>query len=319
MRALRLVVASLAIGLVASWAHPALAVTAGADLRLRHCLDADERDFYRGLDDGPGSDFYDADRRARCGRLTVPLDRAGAVPGTVRLHVAVLPPKRGPARGTIVVLAGGPGQAATHRLSDWTDTLGPALRHRRLLAFDQRGTGRSDPLACPSLRRRRVPAAVAACASRLGAARNSYGTARSVEDLEAVRAALDAPRIVVYGTSYGTKLALAYAAAHPDRVEALVLDSIVPTTGVDPFARSTLAAIPHAPETRDGADGTTYHLRIRGRHSTPGRLRVGPVRIVGKLGGQRIDVPTGVTPMFGTARGSKLAGATWLRDAEFSP
>jgi pimeloyl-ACP methyl ester carboxylesterase len=257
-RALSLLVMSLAIALLAAAASPALAAPPGTDLRLRHCIDADSRDFYGGLDDGPGPDFYDADRRARCGLLTVPLDRAGAVAGTVRLHIAVLPPKRRPVRGTIVALTGGPGQAATDGLSDWADTLGPALSARRLVAFDQRGTGRSDPLACPSLRGGKVAAAVAACATKLGSARGSYGTAASVEDLEAVRAALGAPRIVVYGTSYGTQLALAYAAAHPDRVEALVLDSVVPPTGDDPFARSSLAAIPRALASRCGRAGCPF-------------------------------------------------------------
>ncbi|HKG40369.1 MAG TPA: alpha/beta fold hydrolase [Conexibacter sp.] len=281
-RALSLVVMSLAIGIVATAAAPALAASPGADLRLKHCTDADSRDFYARLDAGPGPNFYDTDRRARCGRLTVPLDRAGAVAGTVRLHVAVLPPKRSPVRGTIIALAGGPGQAATNRLRDWAETLGPALRARRLVAFDPRGTGRSGPLVCPSLRWRRVSAAVAACATKLGTARNSYGTAASVEDLEAVRAALGVPRIVLYGTSYGTQLALAYAAAHPDRVEALVLDSVVPPTGDDPFARSSLAAIPRVlaspcgragcPFSDDlGADLAAVVAQIRERGPLPAR------------------------------------------------
>lgn len=281
-RALPLALVALAIGLVAVAAGPAVAATPGADLRLSPCLDAESRDFYRGLDRGSGPDFYDVDRRARCGRLTVPLDRVGAVPGTVRLHVAVLPPRRGPARGTVVGLTGGPGQAASDRLRSWADTLGPALRTRRLVAFDQRGTGRSDPLACPSLRRGPVDAAVAACAAKLGAARDSYGTAASVEDVEAVRAALGAPRIVLYGTSYGTQLALAYAAAHPSRVEALVLDSVVPPTGDDPFARSTLAAIPRVlaalcgragcPFSDDvGADLAAVVARIREHGALPAR------------------------------------------------
>ena len=44
--------------------------------------------------------------------------------------------------------------------------------------------------------------------------------------------------------SYGTKVALDYAAAHPDRVEALVLDSVVPPEGWDPLLRPTLVAVP---------------------------------------------------------------------------
>src|SRR4051794_14083473 len=46
-----------------------------------------------------------------CGRLTVPLDRTGATPGTLSLVYARLP-ATGVRTGTIAVLPGGPGQAA---------------------------------------------------------------------------------------------------------------------------------------------------------------------------------------------------------------
>jgi pimeloyl-ACP methyl ester carboxylesterase len=44
--------------------------------------------------------------------------------------------------------------------------------------------------------------------------------------------------------SYGTKLALAYALAHPDHVERLLLDSVLPTNLPDPFAGDVLRALP---------------------------------------------------------------------------
>ncbi len=51
-------------------------------------------------------------------------------------------------------------------------------------------------------------------------------------------------KLVLYGTSYGTKLAEEYAQDYPSRVEALVLDSVVPPTGPDPLNRATFAAVP---------------------------------------------------------------------------
>ena len=45
---------------------------------------------------------------------------------------------------------------------------------------------------------------------------------------------------MLYGTSYGTKVALEYAERYPQHVEALVLDSVVPTDGPEPFALPTL-------------------------------------------------------------------------------
>src|SRR5581483_2230192 len=71
-----------------------------------------------------------------------------------------------------------------------------------------------------------------------------YSTADHAADLDAVRQALGFDRIVVSGLSYGTKLALAYAAAYPQHVERLVLDSIVAPTQPDPFAANVARALP---------------------------------------------------------------------------
>ena len=90
------------------------------------------------------------------------------------------------------------------------------------------------------MRRFRSPRAAAVCAERLGPARARYTTQETVADLEAVRAALGYERIALYGTSYGTKLAVAYARAHPDRVERLLLDSVVAPDGADADMRVLL-------------------------------------------------------------------------------
>ena len=49
---------------------------------------------------------------------------------------------------------------------------------------------------------------------------------------------------MLYGTSYGTKVALEYAERYPEHVEAMVLDSVVPTDGPEPFAIPTFEALP---------------------------------------------------------------------------
>jgi pimeloyl-ACP methyl ester carboxylesterase len=193
-------------------------------------------------------------RAARCLRVDVPLDRGGVLPGTIGLRVRILPPVSGAASETILAIAGGPGQAAAPLLPEFGLALsGAVLRSRRLVTFDQRGTGRSGLLSCPGLGReldaavgsvQALERAVAACASRLGPARAHYTTAASVEDVEAVRSALGVDRLVLYGTSYGTKVALDYAAAHPERVSGLLLDSTILPEGVDPFERATVASIP---------------------------------------------------------------------------
>src|SRR5207245_2813147 len=73
-----------------------------------------------------------------------------------------------------------------------------------------------------------------------GPGRRFYATRDHAEDLESVRVALGAGRIGLFGVSYGTKLALAYALAHPDAVERIVLDSVVAPAYPDPFERNVL-------------------------------------------------------------------------------
>ena len=79
---------------------------------------------------------------------------------------------------------------------------------------------------------------------QLGARRGLFRTADSVADIEALREQAGYARLTIYAVSYGTKVALAYAAAHPDRVERLVLDSVVTPEGPDVLQHSTFAAVP---------------------------------------------------------------------------
>jgi pimeloyl-ACP methyl ester carboxylesterase len=175
----------------------------------------------------------------RCGYVSVPLDYSGASPGHVRLFVTQRP-AAGSSRGTILLVAGGPGESAT-RLFDLTSQLWRTLfPGYTVAAYDDRGTGGSGALACPHAK------SAAHCGTALGPARAFYGTRENVEDMEAVRQALGVERIGVFGLSYGTKQALAYAFAHPEHVDRLLLDSVVPLRGPDPLGLDSLGAIPAA-------------------------------------------------------------------------
>jgi pimeloyl-ACP methyl ester carboxylesterase len=184
----------------------------------------------------------------RCARVSVPLDRSGAVPGQVSLLVKRLRARKPPRRGALFALAGGPGQSATFAFNgDGLGSISAGFRHRDLIVFDQRGTGRSGLLRCPRIQRSNLlhaGAAAADCAQRLGPRRARYTTRDSVDDIEALRVALGYDKIALYGTSYGTMVALGYALTYPAHVERLVLDSIVPADGLDAFYRPTLSAVP---------------------------------------------------------------------------
>ncbi len=182
-----------------------------------------------------------------CAEVAVPLDPAD--PAGQQLHLAVRRLLAGatPSQDAVVGLAGGPGQAAIPLTSTFAVEMAPALHTRDLVIFDQRGTGSSDPLQCPALQLNAPEsAAVALCAKELGPSRGDYTTADTVADIEALRVALGYQKLVLFGTSYGTKVALEYAARYPQNVEALVLDSTVLPNGPDPLQRSTFAAIPTA-------------------------------------------------------------------------
>ncbi|HWI71909.1 MAG TPA: alpha/beta fold hydrolase [Baekduia sp.] len=180
-----------------------------------------------------------------CAHVDVPLDRSGVVPGTVSLAVSRVPAASNPSNVAVVPLAGGPGQAALPLAQTFAEVLQPAIASRDLLVFDQRGTGSSGALSCRALGERGSIVKLAeGCAGELGAARGSYRTADSVQDIEALRVAGGYSKLVLFGVSYGTKVAEDYAAAYPQNVEALVLDSVVLPEGPDPFQRSTLTGAP---------------------------------------------------------------------------
>lgn len=98
-----------------------------------------------------------------------------------------------------VFLHGGPGAGCDDRARRFFD---PARYN--VLLFDQRGSGRSRPHA--SL--------------------DDNTTWTLVEDIERFREMLGFERWLVFGGSWGSTLALAYAQAHPERVSALVLRGI---------------------------------------------------------------------------------------------
>ncbi|QKW35692.1 prolyl aminopeptidase [Actinomadura sp. NAK00032] len=103
-----------------------------------------------------------------------------------------------------VFLHGGPGGGL---LPDNRRFFDPAKY--RVVLFDQRGCGRSVPHAgdhAVSLERNTTPYLVA--------------------DIERLREHLGIERWLVFGGSWGSTLALAYAQAHPDRVAAIVLRGV---------------------------------------------------------------------------------------------
>ncbi|MBU6498230.1 MAG: alpha/beta fold hydrolase, partial [Rhodospirillales bacterium] len=99
----------------------------------------------------------------------------------------------------VLFLHGGPGAGAGVVHRRFFDPL-----HWRVVIFDQRGAGRSRPMG--ELAGNTTPALVG--------------------DIEALRRHLGIERWLLFGGSWGSTLALAYAQAHPERVAACVLRGV---------------------------------------------------------------------------------------------
>lgn len=99
----------------------------------------------------------------------------------------------------VVFLHGGPGAGASPNHRRFFDP-----ESYRIIIFDQRGAGRSKPL---------------------GELRNNT-TPHLIRDIEQLRRQLAIERWLVFGGSWGSTLAIAYAEAHPERCSGLILRGI---------------------------------------------------------------------------------------------
>lgn len=107
-----------------------------------------------------------------------------------------------------VYLHGGPGGGCTPEARRNFDP-----RYYRAVLFDQRGCGRSRPLASDG-----------------DADLSTNTTAHLVGDIERLRKYLGIDRWVVVGGSWGVTLGLVYAQRHPQRVIAMVLGAVTAGT-----------------------------------------------------------------------------------------
>jgi pimeloyl-ACP methyl ester carboxylesterase len=185
----------------------------------------------------------------RCVTLEVARDYDDPRGATLAITAAIAPALSAtPEPDPLIVLAGGPGQAATDMGAAIDPMFGRVRRTRDIVLFDIRGTGRSGKLDCGEPPEGVLGATVLAeggarppvdnpaqlgdfarrCAARLGAAAEKHSFREVVEDLDRFRAAMGWARIDLWGGSFGTRLALHYVRAHGAHVRAIVLDATAP-------------------------------------------------------------------------------------------
>lgn len=175
------------------------------------------------------------------------------------LHTLYYEQSGNPNGKPVVFLHGGPGGGTNPKCRRFFD---PAVY--RIVLFDQRGCGKSTPHA----------------------ELTDNTTWHLVNDIERIRTHLGIDRWQVFGGSWGSTLALAYAQTHPDRVTELVLRGIFMLRrselewfyqkGCDALYPDAWESFLHAiPEAERGDLMSAYHRRLI---STDPQVRVNAAR-----------------------------------------
>ena len=157
--------------------------------------------------------------RIRGTEIWFDIDGAGLVPDGPRMVE----------RPVMFALHGGPGGDHTY----YKPALDPLTDRFQIVYVDHRGQGRSA----------RGP-------------RETYTLENNVDDLEALRDYLGLDKIVVFGTSYGGMVALAYAARYPDRVSHLIAS--VTSAYTDAFARAKQFVLDHGTDEQKRVAATLW-------------------------------------------------------------
>jgi pimeloyl-ACP methyl ester carboxylesterase len=172
---------------------------------------------------------------ARCTSLSVPENRALPNGRRIDLAIAIVPALNRRSRAApLFVLAGGPGQSAIDLYASFAGAFGRINRDHDVVLVDQRGTGRSGPLACElpaewtqdAVELPAVLRSTQACLDKYGPRVRYYTTREAVLDLDAVRRALGYSQVDLYGASYGTRVAEAFMRRFGSAVHAVILDGV---------------------------------------------------------------------------------------------
>jgi pimeloyl-ACP methyl ester carboxylesterase len=167
-----------------------------------------------------------------------------------------------PSKGTLIYAVGGPGGSGLQIAQDYVDALDPDFTAQiNIVFFDQRGVGpdtgfscvdaqaaldRADmPLDDPAATIATVQTYVDDCIAEIDDEEllKTVDTDQAIRDIEAFRQAIGAPKVWVYGESYGTQFAQEYATAFPTAIAGVILDGVVDLNlGFAEFYRSYTAA-----------------------------------------------------------------------------
>ncbi len=187
-------------------------------------------------------------RDVTCGTLTVPEIRGpGADSATISINY-IQYHQRNTQNPPIIYLDGGPGGATLESMDYYEELFAPYMEQYDMIFFDQRGIGYSNPeLDCPAAIDTIMEGLQTAgnseeddiayvetmleCnddAVEYGVTLSAYNTYESAADATELMEALGYEQWNLLGISYGTFLGQAILQVYPDKINAAVLDSVVP-------------------------------------------------------------------------------------------
>ena len=198
-----------------------------------------------------------------CTTLTVPLDHRANDPAQTLDITFALSFATNESRGILFYFVGGPGGSGLASAESYLSSFDPSLTENMDIVFvDQRGTGPTHGLSCP--RAQAVfdtsPAPLTDPGTILATARTFVAdctaeldadallpvvnTDQAIRDSEAFRQKIGAPKVWLYGESYGTQLVQAYATQFPQAVRGVILDGVIDLTltSEEFYRRYTLAS-----------------------------------------------------------------------------
>ena len=171
---------------------------------------------------------------AECATLTRPENPTKPDGKKIDLFVTKLSAKTvDPAQDAFTLIQGGPGGSSVDMAITLAQMLDMVRNKRDVIIIDQRGTGRSNKLACDvnepsgSFDLKKIAEQTKACRAKLAANDlTAYTTSVAVQDLEAMRVAAGYEQLSLYGVSYGTRVAQHYMRRYPEQTRALIIDGV---------------------------------------------------------------------------------------------
>jgi pimeloyl-ACP methyl ester carboxylesterase len=181
-----------------------------------------------------------------CATLKVPLDHRANDPSKTIDITFALSFASVESRGILFYFVGGPGGSGLASADSYLGSFDESLTQYTDIVFvDQRGTGPVHGLSCPIAQAKfdiapaspdkpdeaiaTAKAYVTDCIAELDADEllAVVNTDQAIRDSELFRQAIGAPKVWLYGESYGTQFVQAYATAFPTAVRGVILDGVV--------------------------------------------------------------------------------------------